>query len=98
MKKQCTRSEVLLWVFTALYTGLIYCTLTIVPIVQKSLVETFGQGVFDAVYAIVGLLCASALVRICIARRGRQLFYRLSGLAIISALYAYYLKHLPFAI
>jgi hypothetical protein len=98
MKKQFTKSEVLLWVFAALYTGLIYSTLPLVPAVQKTLVEKLGQGVFDAVYAIVVLLCAAALVRICAARRGRQLFYRLMGLAIVSILYAYYLKQLSFAV
>jgi hypothetical protein len=98
MKKQCTISEILLWCVTGLWVGLIYSTLSLVPLVRKMAVERFGQDVWNWVYVLFGLIGLVLCIKAFIDCRGKQLAYRFVSIGLIGLLYSVYLIKLPYAI
>lgn len=83
---------------TGLWVGLIYATLSLVPLIRKMAVERFGQGVWDWVYVLFAVIGLVIFVKAFIEFHGKQLIYRLISIVLIGVLYSIYLIKLPYAI
>lgn len=98
MKKHFDKTDYILWIIIAIYTGIIYATLSLVSKARKVLVEKYGPGVFDYIYwifAVIGII----FVVYCFRKfRGKILLGKLVILAIFCALYAYYLSGMKYPV
>ncbi len=98
MKNSLTKIDYIFWLLIAVYTGIIYSTLSMVSVARKALVEKFGYGVFDSVYWVFGILGCVAAVYIIKKYKGRQLVRALAAFVIMGCVYAHYLTGLEYAI
>jgi hypothetical protein len=92
------RNDLALWIGIGVYIAVIYSTLSVVPLIRKSLVERFGYDVFDWIFALficVGIGIVAYGIR---AFRGFALarYFALTGVA--GAVFIWYLLRLPYAI
>jgi hypothetical protein len=83
---------------TGLWVGLIYATLSFVPLVRKMAVERFGQGVWDWVYVLFAVIGLGIFVKTFIEYRGKRLVYRIASIVLIGFMYSVYLVNLPYAV
>lgn len=98
MTNRFTRTDYILWSVIAVYTGIIYATLSIVSKARKFLVETYGDTVFDQIYWVFGII-GGALLFFCFRKfKGKQLLVKLIIFAIFTGIYAYYLSGMKYAI
>jgi hypothetical protein len=97
-KKPSVFSEVLLWCLAGFWVGLIYSTLSLVPLIRKMAVERFGQDVWDLVYVLFGVIGLVIVIKAFIDLRGKQLVYRFISIVLIGVLYSIYLTKLPYAV
>ena len=98
MHKKIDRIDAVLWTVIAVYTGIIYATLSIVSAVRKALVERFGYNVFDSVYWIFGGIGLVLLVFLLRTSRGMALLQKTAVLGLAAAVYAYYLSGMRYAV
>lgn len=98
MLRHFDRTDRALWSIIAVYTGLIYATLSIVSRLRIWLAERFGPEVWDAVYWLFALIGLGLLVSIVRRHRGRELLRAVAALGVVAALYAYYLSSMHYAV
>ncbi|MFH1762153.1 MAG: VanZ family protein [bacterium] len=98
MKNKFKKTDYILWAVIIVYTGIIYATLSVVSKIRKTLVEKYGPDVFDKVYWIFGIIALVLLCYIFCKLKGKRLVFTLISIVIISAIYAYYLTSLKYAV
>jgi VanZ family protein len=97
------RTDWLLWLLIACWTGVIYATLSVVPVVRKWLVERFGHDVYDCLFPLF-ILLGLLFIFLGVRKRVRESATLMSHavyflwVAAIGSLYASYLLGLEYAV
>ncbi|MBD3319623.1 MAG: hypothetical protein GF350_00845, partial [Chitinivibrionales bacterium] len=98
MRAGINKTDYVLWSFIAIYTGIIYATLSLVSKIRKVLAEKYGVGVFNNIYWIFILAGAGVLVWCCIRFKGIKRLKAVGAFIVIGSIYTYYLTTLTYAV
>lgn len=98
MEQRRRSIDIVLWTAIVLYTGVIYATLPLVARWRKTLVESYGPGVFDNIYWVFVALALGFLVYLFLRLRGTRLVRALVVLGVVGTMYAYYLTGMRYSV
>lgn len=98
MLKPFNKIDYILWAVIAVYTGIIYATLSIVSKIRKFLAEKYGPEVFENIYWIFGIIAVILLVYCFRKFKSKQLIYKLIIFVIFACIYAYYFSGMKYPI
>jgi len=90
--------DLVLWIFIFIYTGIIYSTVSVVPVIRKWLAERFGHDVYNylfPVFILLGLYLFFHGVRVI---RGTALLQYIIGMVLTASLYTWYLLSMDYAV
>jgi len=88
----------MLWSAILVYTGIIYATLPLVSAIRKTLVERYGEGIYNYIYFGFGLCAAGFLVYTFVKIERRQRLRVLAALLTLAGIYGYYLGTIRYAV
>jgi VanZ family protein len=98
MEQRTSKTDILLWTSITVFTGLIYSTLAVVSKVRKFLVEKYGNGIFDHIYWLFGIIGVLLVWYAFRKYKGKELVFRLVTVGLFTVVYGYYLSGMKHAI
>lgn len=98
MEKRLTKVDYILWTAIAIYSGIIYATLSIVSKIRKFLSEKYGPNVFDTIYWVFGVIAVVFIFFFLRKFRGKQLLQKLLIFLVFVGIYAYYLSGMKYPV
>jgi VanZ family protein len=96
MHSRFTKTDYALWAVIAVYTAIIYSTLSLVAIVRKTIENRFGSEVYNNVYWVFGLIAVAAALYLVRNLRGKRLLGTAGALVATGLAYWYYLSSIDY--